>query len=298
MSKFIAIFAPVVFLSIYPLAGQILQPHDGAGPFNRSEDRIGAQPDASALPWSSSPYVFETLDASGPSRRDAYDLPRRIEPAHPKPSDGSLAEEAGPVSASELRNPSSKKALKAIAKAHKVSEAGDHAAAIRELSRATKEFPSDGRLRTNLGVEYLRVGQVADAISELQEAARLLPDSSQAAANLAYAFFVSKKWRPAEDEARRAARLDPSNFKAHFILGSAILAQGSHVEEGIEHLKSSASRLANSRLVLAWFYLRTGQRAAAATELQAFLKSANSSDRAFAERWLANATASPRPAAP
>ena len=191
------------------------------------------------------------------------------------------------VSASELRNRSSKDALRAMDKARRAVANGDRAGAIRELSRAVKKYPTDGRLRTNLGIEYLRGGQIAAALPELEEAARLFPDSSQTAANLADAYFGAAQWSAAEEQARRAARLDPANPRAHLLLGAALLAQGKSLTEAADHLKSSAAAIPESRVLLARLYLRTGERAAAEQELRKFVAGAKGGERTVGEQLLA-----------
>jgi Flp pilus assembly protein TadD len=112
------------------------------------------------------------------------------------------------VPVSELRNPPSKKTLSVIGKARRATDAGDHETAVRELSSAAQKYPNDGYLRTNLGVEYLRVGNLAAAMPLLEEAARLIPDSPKTHGNLAYAYYLNRDWARAETEARAALAAD------------------------------------------------------------------------------------------
>jgi Flp pilus assembly protein TadD len=156
---------------------------------------------------------------------------------------------AGTVPVSELRNPPSKKTLSVIGKARRATDAGDHETAVRELSQAAQKNPNDGYLRTNLGVEYLRVGNLAAALPLLEEAARLIPDSPKTHGNLAYAYYLNRDWTRAETEARAALAADRSDPRMRFLLGACLLARGS-MEEALAHLRAARDAIPEARALL------------------------------------------------
>jgi Flp pilus assembly protein TadD len=157
---------------------------------------------------------------------------------------------AGTVPVSELRNPPSKKTLSVIGKARRATDAGDHETAVRELSQAAQKNPNDGYLRTNLGVEYLRVGNLAAAMPLLEEAARLIPDSPKTHGNLAYAYYLNRDWTRAETEARAALAADRSDPRMRFLLGACLLARGS-MDEALANLRAARDAIPEARAMLA-----------------------------------------------
>ena len=156
---------------------------------------------------------------------------------------------AGTVPISELRNPPSKKTLSVIGKARRATDAGDHETAVRELSDAAQKNPNDGYLRTNLGVEYLRVGNLAAAMPLLEEAARLIPDSPKTHGNLAYAYYLNRNWARAETEARAALAADRSDPRMRFLLGVCLLARGS-TDEALANLRAAREAIPEARALL------------------------------------------------
>ena len=157
---------------------------------------------------------------------------------------------AGTVPVSELRNPPSKKTLSVIGKARRAIDAGDHETEVRELSQAAHKNPNDGYLRTNLGVEYLRVGNLAAAMPLLEEAARLIPDSPKTHGNLAYAYYLNREWTRAETEARAALAADRSDPRMRFLLGACLLARGL-MDEALSNLRAARDAIPEARALLA-----------------------------------------------
>jgi Flp pilus assembly protein TadD len=196
------------------------------------------------------------------------------------------------VPVSELRHPPSQKTLSILAKAHHAAEAGDHAAALRELEHAAEKNPSDGYLQTNLGIEYLQQGRLDAAIPVLEEAARLLPDSPMTLGNLAYVYYLTKQWNRAEHEARVALAANHGDPKTRYLLGASLLAQG-HSDEGLENLRLAREAIPQARVALAQYYLNTGRKDAACTELRAYSTTASPVERVKIEKWLAALAAKP-----
>lgn len=196
---------------------------------------------------------------------------------------------AGTIPVSELRNPPSAKTLAVLAKARRATDAGDHAGAVKELTRAAAKNPSDGYLRTNLGIEYLRVGNLIAALPILQEAARLIPDSPKTRGNLAYAYYLGRRWDRAETEARASLAANHGDVRMRYLLGASLLASGS-VEEGLANLRAVREAVPEARVQLANYYLRTGRKDAACEELRAYAVVATPAERAKTEKVLMQLT--------
>jgi len=129
------------------------------------------------------------------------------------------------------------------------------------------------------------------SVPELLEAVRLMPDDAVARTNLAYALMLTRRVEEAEEEARQALRLDKNNSKARWVMGSILLAQGSHVGEAVEDLRFASREIPKARVLLAQFYERTGQKAEAVRELREFLPQASNEERAKVEQWLSKLVA-------
>ena len=123
------------------------------------------------------------------------------------------------VSADVLRNPLSSKARRRLEKALRLSELGEHPAAIKELRETLVKEPSSAPYAHNLlGVEYVESGQFDDARNSFEVAVRLMPHESINHSNLGFTLAVAGDWSSAEQEARKAIQLDSANSRAKTLL--------------------------------------------------------------------------------
>ncbi len=123
------------------------------------------------------------------------------------------------VSADVLRNPLSSKARRRLEKALRLSELGEHPAAIKELRETLVKEPSSAPYAHNLlGVEYVESGQFDDARNSFEVAVRLMPHESVNHSNLGFTLAVAGDWNSAEQEARTAIQLDSANTRAKTLL--------------------------------------------------------------------------------
>ena len=85
----------------------------------------------------------------------------------------------------------------------------------------------------NLGIVFLRKGQLDDAISLLQAAVDLRPENSPAHENLAKALLQKGQVADALVHYRKLLELQPDNIEVHNIVGTVLIQQG-HIREGVE----------------------------------------------------------------
>jgi tetratricopeptide (TPR) repeat protein len=78
----------------------------------------------------------------------------------------------------------------------------------------------------NLGIVYLRQGNVDDAIALLQAAVDLRPDNSPAHENLAKALLQKGRVSQALIHYRKLLELQPDNIEVHNIVGTVLIQQG------------------------------------------------------------------------
>lgn len=152
-----------------------------------------------------------------------YDNPRGLQPTQPAAPSGAIAVE-------QLQHPLSRKALKLLRKADKISLSGNHQKAIEQLRAALKEPSAVPYAHSMLGQEYLKLRQIPSALAELEQAAALLPHSAAIRSNLAYALFLSGDLERSEQEGRHALDLDRNNPKTRSVLDQILLARRTESE--------------------------------------------------------------------
>jgi thioredoxin-like negative regulator of GroEL len=221
------------------------------------------------------PIQMETVSLTAPGDRIEIRLPGHAN----KPGSGT-------ISVRDLQHSMTSKSKRLFVDAQKASEKGEFEKEIGILRSALNDAAAVPYVRMNIGVAYLRAGQAANAVPELQEAVRLIPDSAVARTNFAYALLMIKRIDAAEVEGRRALQLDRNSAKARWVMGSILIAKGSHLDEAVEDLQLASREIPKARVILAQFYERSGQKEAAARELREFLPQASSDDRVKVEQWL------------
>jgi protein O-mannosyl-transferase len=101
------------------------------------------------------------------------------------------------------------------------------------FKRALAVTTNNDVAENNLGIEYLRQGNVNAAISLLQRAVDLRPDNSPAHENLAKALLQKGKVAEALIHYRKLLELQPDNIEVHNIVGTVLIQQG-RIREGVE----------------------------------------------------------------
>ena len=126
---------------------------------------------------------------------------------------------SGTISAELLQYPLTGKARRMLQKAVQLSNARDHAQAVKQLQKTLEKFPDTGAYVYSLiGVEYLKTHQFPEAVDALEQAVTLLPHDASNHANLGLALVAIGQGDRAEPELRRALELDP-----HYAIASKLL---------------------------------------------------------------------------
>ena len=108
----------------------------------------------------------------------------------------------------------------------------------------------------NLGIVFLRKGQLDDAISLLQAAVDLRPENSPAHENLAKALLQKGQVTDALVHYRKLLELQPDNIEVHNIVGTVLIQQG-RIREGVEEWQKVLSIQpdnGNAMSNLAWVF--------------------------------------------
>ena len=122
------------------------------------------------------------------------------------------------VTVSRLRHKAPKEALKAFARAEKLSRAGDHGMAANELEKAIARDPEFSEAHCNLGVQYAQLGRLQEAAAEFERAIALDTSSFNSYYNLGLVSFQAGDVVQAERNARRALHVSGSNALARSFL--------------------------------------------------------------------------------
>ncbi len=122
------------------------------------------------------------------------------------------ATRAGTISADLLRHPLTAQARDMIDKAQRSAQAGDHRAAIEQLTKALAKHPESAAwIQPALGVEYLKTDQHQAAIQALEQAVLLLPRDPINRSNLGLSLAFAGQFDRAEQELQQALQLDTKN---------------------------------------------------------------------------------------
>ena len=179
------------------------------------------------------------------------------------------------------------KALKEIQRSQKAFESGDIRASSDHLQKALRIYPDIPQAHYDLGGNYLRLGQYEKALPELQEYVDSDPDRPQGHYGVSVALYLLHRYPEAEASARRAMELNPEPVEYRYMVGNSMIAQGRCTSETKELLRQSKDKFPNASLVLAQILLGEGKIDDVVAELQAYLRSPDTANKASAECWVA-----------
>jgi tetratricopeptide (TPR) repeat protein len=192
----------------------------------------------------------------------------------------------GKVSLASLKRKIPRAARREFQRAEKAERRGDVAGAIAHLRKAIEIEPRFMEAHNNLGARLMERGERELAAAEFRAAAELDPSAAPAFSNLGVTLLWLGKLEKAEKAARRAVEIDGASRKHRWVLG-LILAHERNDAEALANLKAAREDYPEARLTIAAILLRQGKRAAAATELRAYLRGSAARFRPQAEAWLA-----------
>lgn len=117
-----------------------------------------------------------------------------------------------------------KEARDAYAKGTEAAAKGDNKKAAEELSRAVTLYPQFSQALSELGVQYLKLGQADKAAESLQAALKLAPQDVPGRLSYGIALMNLKKFAEAETELRQVLTKNSAIPTAHMYLGIVLLS--------------------------------------------------------------------------
>jgi Flp pilus assembly protein TadD len=146
-----------------------------------------------------------------------------------------------------------KPALERYNKAMELARSGNGQAAIEQLKGAISlhsEFPL---AYNELGVQYLKLGQLDPAIEALRSAVKLAPEAFSPRLNYGIALLNKKEFSKAEAELRQALKKNDSAPTTHLYLGITLVSLR-NLDEAEKELQRAVS-LGGKEMSLAHYYL-------------------------------------------
>jgi len=218
--------------------------------------------------------VYIDTDGSNPrrgiflppiTRIYSVDIALRLKPAE--------AAKLGVVSAVLAAIPQSAREL--FLKALDSAQANDNAKAIEQLKAAIALYPNFPLAFNELGVRYLKIGEIDKAAEALKSAVELSPEEFYPRLNYGVALLNQKRYAEAETQLRAALAKNSNAPTVHMYLG-IVLAMQRKLEEGEKELRlalaSNSTEVFLSHRYLAGIYLERHENARAADELESYLK--------------------------
>ena len=160
-------------------------------------------------------------------------------------------------------------------KAQEQAQAGNNKAAIEQLQKAIAEY-SDFMLAFNeLGVQYLRLGELGKADEALAKALKLAPESPTPRLTHGILLTVMGKFNLAVTELQTALNQKEQSTNGHLYLGQALANLGRFAEAEVQLTRAielGGDEVKDAHRFLGAIYLQRGEREKAFAEFEIYLK--------------------------
>jgi tetratricopeptide (TPR) repeat protein len=154
------------------------------------------------------------------------------------------------VSVSQLRHKVPKRARKAFERANRLSQAGKHEKAVKELEAAIALDPEYAAAYDQLGVEYGDLGQFSTAEAKIRHSLSLDPTSWRGYYNLGVIRLRTGDAAGAEKNAQRALTLSKGEPRVHLMLGMLLCHRPETWRTGLQHVRIAARTMPEAKRVL------------------------------------------------
>jgi len=183
-------------------------------------------------------------------------------------------ESAATVSFQQLQHKVPKQALKEYKKGRAASAKGDKESALDHFQNAVQIDADFANAHNDLGVVLAKLGNTDEAAEEFQKAVELAPNHAAALGNLSLTLYMLTRYHDALPLARRALKLDPNLIYVRYVLALSLIAEHGDSKEALENLELAAPQFPEARVIASNILVQIGRRDEAASELEAYLRSA------------------------
>jgi len=160
-------------------------------------------------------------------------------------------------------------------KAQALAQAGNNKGAIEQLKQAISEY-SDFMLAFNeLGVQYLRLGELDKADEALAKAMKLAPQSATPLLTHGILLTVMGKFNLAVPELQTALKQKDQSANGHLYLGQALANLGRFAEAEVQLTRAielGGDEMKDAHRFLGAIYLQRGEREKGVAEFETYLR--------------------------
>lgn len=160
-------------------------------------------------------------------------------------------------------------------KATQLAQAGNNKAAVEQLKQAISEYPEFMLAFNELGVQYLRLGELDKADEALAKARKLAPDSATPLLTHGVLLAVMGKYNLAVPELQTALKQKDQSAIGHLYLGQslAILGRFSDAEIHLARaIELGGDEVKDAHRFLGAIYFQRGEREKGVTEFETYLR--------------------------
>ena len=166
-------------------------------------------------------------------------------------------------------------AVESYKAATKSAQAGNSKKAIEQFNAAIKIHPTFVQAWSDLGVQYLKTGEMEKLAESMESLLKLAPNNGRGHLNLGIALYNLKKWSDAEGHLRKAIELNSADPAAHYYLGMTLVSTKHYDEAETElelAIKNGGDNIALAHKYLGGLYISSKKNQQAADELEKYLK--------------------------
>ncbi len=169
-----------------------------------------------------------------------------------------------------------KAALDLYEKALKAAQTGDNKKAVALLKNAIDLHPRFTLAHNELGVQYVKLGELDNAAAALREAIYFSPDAFSPRLNNGIVLFYKKQFQEAGEELDRALKINETSAIAHLFRGRAFIKTNDFAKAEQEFRRAlslgGGGEINEAYRFLGGIYNEQGKHALALQELETYLK--------------------------
>ena len=157
----------------------------------------------------------------------------------------------------------------------KSAQSGNHKKAVEQLNAALAIQPTFELALNDLGVQYLKLGEMGKLAETMETLLKLSPKDPHAHLNMGIALYNQKKFPDAESHLTQAVELNGNDPAAHYYLGMTLVSTHRYPEAEKElelAIKNGGDNIALAHKYLGGLYMSSKKNAQAADELEKYLK--------------------------
>jgi tetratricopeptide (TPR) repeat protein len=163
---------------------------------------------------------------------------------------------------------------------------GELEQSIAHCRNAIAANPDNASAYNDLGVLYLTNGQTKEALAEFDHATSLQPRFAAAHLNAGFAWLSLDRPEDAEASVRKALDLERNNRRGHLLLGWSLAVQHHYTAAALESLQIASRDFPEAHLAAADLLVHSGSLEGARAEVEAYLATGVTEQKALAEAWL------------